>query len=238
MLRGLLEDQRFSTPTPRLAGLKKIGDCTRASYLLGLALWVGLPPSISAEYLLPSTLPQSGRSTFVQGQSPVQKGATEWGWNSGWAGSLAASGVREGDFWSLRFRWGRVLTSARGPSFLQGNLEYVVELVPALVIVQSNTFFGGGITPVLLQYNFTSPRRVVPFVQAGAGMLFTSLEVPQGTSRFNFTPEGGVGLYWFRWPRAAIVFGVRYHHISNAGTAEPNPGRNSIHIHTGISWWR
>ena len=103
---------------------------------------------------------------------------------------------------------------------------------------QSTTIFGGGLTPLLLQYNFTSGRRGVPFVQAGSGMLFTTEQVPAGTSRFNFTPQGGFGLYWFQWPRTAITMGVRYHHISNAEITRHNPRRNSLFFLAGISWWR
>ncbi|OFW23755.1 MAG: hypothetical protein A3H27_04260 [Acidobacteria bacterium RIFCSPLOWO2_02_FULL_59_13] len=208
----------------------------RIANLMGLLLGAVLFANISTASEPPS--PPSLSSTAPQGNdAPIYKGAAEWGWLSG-GGAGIAGGVRDGDFWALHLRWGRVLTSDHGPSFLRGNLEYAVELVPAMVIFQSSTAFGGGLTPVLLQYNFTSSRRVVPYIDAGAGMLFTTEQVPAGTSRFNFTPQGGVGVYWFQRPRTAITLGVRYHHISNAGMTRSNPGRNSLFFYAGISWWR
>ena len=204
--------------------------------LLGLLLGVVLFANVSTatEPLAP---PSHSASAPQGNDTPIYKGAAEWGWISG-GGAGIAGGVREGDYWALHLRWGRVMTSDHGPSFLRGNLEYAAELVPAMVIFQSSTVFGGGLTPVLLQYNFTSSRRVVPYIHAGAGMLFTTEQVPAGTSRFNFTPQGGLGIYWFQRPRTAITVGVRYHHISNAGMTRYNPGRNSLFFYAGISWWR
>lgn len=170
-------------------------------------------------------------------RSPAVKGSTEWGWLTGGATGLAG-GVREGDFWALHLRWGRVLTAPHGPNFLRGTLEYTFEFVPAMLIRQSSTVDGGGLNPLLWQYNFTSNPRWTPFLQFGGGVLLTTAKVPAQTSQFNFTPQGGVGVYWSGWSRAAVAFGVRYHHISNASTAERNPGRNSLLFYTGISWWR
>jgi hypothetical protein len=109
-------------------------------------------------------------------------------------------------------------------------------------MVQSSTVFGGGFTPFLLQYNFSgrnaSHRRFVPFVQAGAGMLFTTEDVPRDTAQFNFTPQGGIGVHWMHDFQSSLVFGLRYHHISNASRDRLNPGHNAIYFYTGLSWWR
>ena len=138
----------------------------------------------------------------------------------------------------MNLRWGRVLTSAWGPGPLRGTLEYTVEIVPAFVLRQSRTVFGGGVNPFLVQYNFVRSRRLVPFIQVGAGTLFTTQQVPEGTSQINFTPQGGVGVYMFRRARSAFAVGVRYHHISNMDITRPNPGHNSVYIYSGVSWWR
>ncbi|MBI4459610.1 MAG: acyloxyacyl hydrolase [Acidobacteria bacterium] len=170
-------------------------------------------------------------------RSPGVKGSTEWGWLSGTAVSIAG-GVRQGNFWTAYLRWGRIVTAPHGPRFLRGNLEYAVELVPLMLIRQPSTVIGEGLNPLVLQYNFTSNPKWNPFVQVGGGVLLTSEKVPPQTSQFNFTPQGGVGMYWNGWHEATVSFGVRYHHISNASTAPRNPGRNSLLFYTGISWWR
>ena len=198
-----------------------------------------LPPAALPPAALPlSTLPSAQADpTQSRREPPIRKGATEWSAITG-AGVGIAGGASNANFWAMHLRWGRVLTTNHGPGLLRGNLEYAVEILPAFVMGQSTNVFGGGVTPLLLQYNFSGGSRFVPFIQAGAGMLFITRKVPEDTSQFNFTPQGGVGVYWFRRPRSAAVFGVRYHHISNASTAERNPGHNALYIYTGISWWR
>ncbi|MGH9786780.1 MAG: acyloxyacyl hydrolase [Terriglobia bacterium] len=203
-----------------------------------LPAWVGLQALLAAAQLPALPLPPqlSGAPPSRTG-SPSGQGSTEWSWTSG-AGARIAGGAREGDFWAMQLRWGRILTEPRGPGWLRGTFEYAFEAVPALVMVQSETVFGGGFSPLVLQYNFTSSQRFVPFAQAGGGMLFTTDEVPAGTTQFNFTPQGGVGAYWLRGERASLVLGVRYHHISNAGRVQPNPGHNALYFYGGMSWWR
>ena len=107
-----------------------------------------------------------------------------------------------------------------------------------LAISRPANVYGGGINPFFWQYNFTSHPRVVPYIQLGGGMLFTTQDFPAGTSSFNFTPQGGIGAYWFQRPRRAVNFGVRYNHISNAGITKPNPGHNALYFYGGLSWWR
>ena len=199
-------------------------------------LWLIAIAVPAAAQAPPSSPPQAGIAAAT-GAAPGRKGSTEWGWTSG-GGVRIAGGAREGNFWATELRWGRVLTAPHGPGVLRGTLEYAFEVVPAFVMVQSETLFGGGVNPLLLQYNFTRGRRFVPFLQAGGGLLFTTQDVPAGTAQFNFTPQGGAGIYWNHWERASAVFGVRYHHISNAGRIRPNPGHNALYFYTGISWWR
>jgi hypothetical protein len=211
--------------------------CNLQRYRLAIAAWILFRAGIAAASPLP--LPASQSETMSAGSSefPNLKGTNEWGWNSGGAASIPG-GVGDSGFWTLNLRWGRVLTDVHGPVPLRGSLEYAVEVVPAFAIKQSTTVFGYGVTPLLLQYNFAASRRLVPFIQAGAGMLFTREKVPENTSDFNFTPQGGFGVYWLRGKRSSLELGMRYHHISNAGTARRNPGHNGLYFYTGISWWR
>jgi len=169
--------------------------------------------------------------------SPVAKGANEWGWMTGGALDLPGGAMNRG-LWMLDLRWGRVITGVHGPGPLRGSLEYALEVVPALVVRQSTPVFGGGFNPLLLQYNFVASRRIVPFIQVGAGTLFTERTVPASSSQFNFTPQGGFGAYLFHWHTSAVSVGVRYHHISNAGIRRPNPGVNSMYFYSGFSWWK
>ncbi|MBI2820427.1 MAG: acyloxyacyl hydrolase [Acidobacteria bacterium] len=223
---------------------------------LVLLLWVASQLEVSAQSF--------GTPT------PAQRHATELGITTGGVGDIPG-GVRGGEFWAMQLRWGKVLTAPHGPGPLRGTLEYVFELVPAMVLRQASigiggsvamaapspsslydpfafslnrvasswgTVYGAGMNPFLWQYNFTSHESLVPYLQMGGGLLLTTRDFPAGTSSFNFTPQGGIGVYWFARPHRAVSFGVRYHHISNAGISKPNPGHNALYFYTGLSWWR
>ncbi len=169
--------------------------------------------------------------------SALHKGVNEWGVQTG-GGTAIAGGAQDRSFWMLAGRWSRILTGELGGGPLRGNLQYGLEVIPALVMSQSTTVYAGGVTPVLMRYNFTAHRRFVPYLEAGAGILGSSDPLPEATSRFNFTPQGGIGFQIMQPGARAIQMGVRYHHISNAGLARRNPGINSLYFFTGISWWR
>jgi hypothetical protein len=74
------------------------------------------------------------------------------------------------------------------------------------------------------------------FLEGGAGLLRTSQKVPSGGSRFNFTPQAGVGLTFDIGNNARWLIGAKWHHISNANMYDTNPGRDSIMYWTGISF--
>ena len=168
----------------------------------------------------------------------MHKGANEWGFQGG--GALSIPGGARGDhpYFELAGRWSRVLTGELGSGPLRGNLQYGVEAIPALVVFQSTTVYSGGFSPLQLRYNFTAPKPVAPFVEIGGAVLGSREQVPEGTSRFNFLTNGGVGLQFLRDGHPAAQVGLRYQHISNASIAQHNPGINSLYFFTGLSWWR
>ncbi len=73
------------------------------------------------------------------------------------------------------------------------------------------------------------------FLEGGAGLLRTGDQVPSGGSKFNFTPQAGVGFSFDVGNNNRWLLGVKWHHISNANTYSTNPGRDSIMVWTGIS---
>ena len=76
----------------------------------------------------------------------------------------------------------------------------------------------------------------IPYVHGGAGLLWTSLDVPEIDRIFNFQLFIGIGWRQNRpsGPRWVIEF--RNHHISNAGTAGKNLGVNAATVLTGVEW--
>ena len=171
----------------------------------------------------PAALAQAG---------PVE-GESEWqiwtGGGHGTNGSQSSDGV-----WNVGLRYGLILTAPRGPGFLRGRLEYALEAVPVFLVVQrTNTAFGAGVNPFAFKWAFDTHSSVVPYIELGGGTLFTNTNVPEGTSRINFTSSGAVGLHFLR-SRYNISTELRFMHISNAGLSNPNPGINTVQFRIGF----
>jgi len=132
------------------------------------------------------------------------------------------------------FRYGWVLTNPHLPGFLKGRFEYAVDAVPMFLVFQpANTAYGAGVNPLNLKWNFVTSGKVVPYLELSGGTLFTSQEVPSGTSKVNFTSGAALGAHVLReswnWSLEA-----HYLHISNAGLTVPNPGINTFQVRVGV----
>lgn len=152
-----------------------------------------------------------------------------------WAsGGHGTTGTTSGtSILSFGMRYGWVLSNARGPGPLRGRFEYAVDAVPATIVFQNENTFGTGLDPVVLKWNFERQGRWAPYMEIDGGLLFTSDQVPPGTSNVNFTPGAALGVQFFghRWNP---VLAVRYLHISNAGLSTPNPGINTVQVMLGL----
>ena len=169
-------------------------------------------------------------SAFAQGP---EQGATEIQiWTSG--GHSVAGGRGNTGIWNAGLRYGWVLTKPLGPGFLKGRFEYAIDAVPAFLIFQpANTAYGAGLNPVNLKWNFATRGHVVPYLELSGGTLFTTHEVPPGTSTVNFTSSAAFGAH-FLGEHHALTLEARYVHISNAGLTTPNPGVNTVEVRVGI----
>jgi lipid A 3-O-deacylase len=87
-----------------------------------------------------------------------------------------------------------------------------------------------------LRWHFIAKETWSMFLEGGAGLLRTSEKVPSGGSRFNFTPQAGLGFTFDIGNNARWLIGAKWHHISNANIYDTNPGRDSIMYWTGISF--
>ncbi|MGA8538047.1 MAG: acyloxyacyl hydrolase [Terriglobales bacterium] len=152
-------------------------------------------------------------------------------WTGG--GHSVPGGTKDTSAWNAGVRYGWILTAPHGPSFLKGRFELALDAVPAFVIFQpANTAYGAGVNPVGLKWIFATRGHVAPFIELNGGVLFTTHEVPPGTSTINFTPGAALGMYFFG--EHAWSVDVRYLHISNAGLTVPNPGVNTVQVRLGF----
>ncbi len=81
-------------------------------------------------------------------------------------------------------------------------------------------------------------RTLTFFAEIGAGVVFSSLEVPAGGTHTNFLPRAGGGLTYALSEDARLVAGVRWHHISNAriSSNSSNPARDGLMVYVGVTF--
>ena len=189
---------------------------------------VGLTPLQGAE---PSPVPGAGYA--------LTKGTNEFGlWAGGSPGSTG--NIEDRQLFLFALRYGRVLAAWESVS-----LEYTLDIFPAAVVFEphharrgSSTIYGAGLSPLGFKVNFAQQSWIQPFVAASVGFLYFEHDIPvPHSSRFNFTPEIGLGVEFFLAPQRALTLGYKFHHISNAGIGDDNPGMNSHVIYAGFSFF-
>ena len=163
-----------------------------------------------------------------------QKGTTEWGLSAGFGDNFYFNNVREDiKFFFLSPWWGKIIKKwDRG-----GSLEFITEGFLSYTRQDSEDRYAVGITP-LLAYNFKDFGKAVPFIELGAGILYTDLDPERFGSEFNFTPQVGGGIRYELGPGRFLKLSYRYHHISNAGLDDDNRGIDSNFFSIGLSFIR
>lgn len=111
--------------------------------------------------------------------------------------------------------------------------------IPYVEVASGSTYFGtetascGGrrwtmgeaISPLGFEWNFLPRRRLQPLITAHGGTMFSRRTIPVlNAGSMNFTFSGGAGVEYFLSPRRSVRVEYRVHHISNADTANLNPG--------------
>ncbi len=134
------------------------------------------------------------------------------------------------------FRFGYFLSGELGSGWYRGRHELLVELPLHLVVDPKVSPMTGGY--LLGSWKFTGGRQFVPYLFAGGGVLYVDLGLPTMGSRLDFSYQGGAGVQYFLRKDMTFNFEYRYHHISNAGTAEPNEPLNSSKVLIGVSLFR
>ncbi len=167
------------------------------------------------------------------GQMRPEQGGTEIQvWTAG--GHSVAGGRGHIGLWDLGLRYGWVLTSPVGPGILKGRFEYAIDAIPVYLVFQpANTAYGVGLAPLNLKWNFATRGRLAPYAELSGGVLFTTQDVPTGTSNVNFTPSVAFGTH-FLGDKLTWSLEARYLHISNAGLDRRNPGINTFEVRLGV----
>lgn len=194
-----------------------------------LAAWVGLLSSCWAQS---DDISRDARSLMKRGT--IETGGTVGYWKEFLFPAEAHSANRHAIF--IMPRIGVIITDEIGTGALSGNLEVLAEPFYGRF---KNGFSAGTVGASLVtKYNLLSFGRWMPFWDVGVGVLWTDLapRIAEDSSQMNFAIQTGPGVQYFVTMRMALILGVRYHHISNAGIGERNLGLDALLPYAGISW--
>ena len=86
------------------------------------------------------------------------------------------------------------------------------------------------------RYHVWPDGQWTPYVVGIAGLLWTSLDVPEVDRVFNFQIVYGVGVRVVPPRGPGLLIEFRNHHTSNAGTAGENLGLNAATVIAGVQW--
>ena len=189
------------------------------------------------------------------GQTAAPRGTTTVGiwtgvsWHAPGPSGVQRAGDREFVLVALRYR--RVLLSSSRIA-----LAYTADLIPAAVVtdnssetgpfrghnfapgasafalvggrLKGNTVFGWGAAPAGVEVSVSMTRRFGIVIGGTAGFLAFSKPVPFANARkINATLDVGVGFELAVGRGWRAIGGYKFHHLSNAGTGNFNPGLNA-----------
>jgi hypothetical protein len=203
-----------------------------------LPFWLTLSASIAFAGTAPppiSPAKEAARNLFAKGGYEFQNVAGLYyffdrGTNDGPSIDLALDSIR----------LGIMLSNPHGSGFFAGNWEILGEI------------FGGGIfqgpgsveagATLIMRYNFIQPgSRVIPFMQIGAGGVYTDISErgSQGlvSLPIEFNLQGTGGLRFLLGNQWSLIMEAGYRHISNGATKEPNRGVDSVGGDVGLGFF-
>jgi lipid A 3-O-deacylase len=135
-------------------------------------------------------------------------------------------------------RYGHFLSDNAGAGrWFEGRHELLVELPLHVSPDHDGRVMTGGYLLGSWKFTGLDDRKIYPYVFAGGGVLYVGLGLPTMGSRLDFSYQGGTGLQYLIRKRLAITGEYRYHHVSNAGTAEPNEPLNTGKFLLGLSFF-
>jgi len=122
--------------------------------------------------------------------------------------------------------------------FIGRNVEFTAEL-GAWYFNQDGPDAVGINPEMIFRWHFYNEGRTTFFGDLGIGLVFSSDNVPDGGTTYNFLPRIGGGMTYaltedLGGPR--LQLGVRWHHISNGRSNgdSDNPSRDGLMLYTGV----
>jgi len=180
------------------------------------------------------------RDVFV-----LKRGVNEWGV---WGAISIKSRTPIGrtiyrTTWLAGIRYGRVVGVKLRTAF-----EYTLDFVPMELVlndeggapsesgvIPTQDVYGFGFWPAGIKFSWWRKNRIKPFLGINGGMVFFTQPVPFEGRRLNIAGNLDAGIQFQVGERGAITLAYKYHHVSNAYTAERNVGTNVNMLMVGYS---
>lgn len=122
-------------------------------------------------------------------------------------------------------RYDLKLTGTLGSSWYQGFHSLLLE-APLHLVVSPDVAPMFGLN-FLASYCFTASERHRPYILAGGGPVYSTADIEGMGAELNGNYQFGLGWKYRRDNGQDLLFEYRFHHISNAGTEDPNEPLNS-----------
>jgi hypothetical protein len=177
-----------------------------------------------------------GQSTATNGRDGYQKGSIDWGVVAGGALPVDLSSARpDRRLWMAAIELGRIMTGVHGPGPFAGQFELLVQAMPTVVRGPAD-FWGVGLSPLFVRWNFAGTRRVRPYAEAAAGLMLIDWETAgPGRVTRNYNEQVGFGVRVGNPSGRGAIVGYRFQHISNGSGSIPSPGIDTHLVFAGFS---
>lgn len=131
-------------------------------------------------------------------------------------------------------RYNHVILADLGSGWYRGYHSILLE-APVSFVVSPDVSAMVGVN-FLAAYTFTAGREWQPYIFGGGGPVYSFADIPGMGAELNGNYQFGAGLKYDWQEDHQLLFELRYHHISNAGTEEPNDPLNSMKMLFGVTF--
>jgi hypothetical protein len=121
-----------------------------------------------------------------------------------------------------------------GSGWYRGFHSILLELPVSVVVNPEDSAMVGA--NFLAAYTFTAGPQWQPYLFGGGGPVYSFADIPGMGAELNGNYQFGMGLKCPWELSRQFLVELRYHHISNAGSEEPNAPLNSIKLLFGVTF--
>ena len=131
-------------------------------------------------------------------------------------------------------RYSHVIFDNIGSGWYRGFHSILVE-VPVHFVVSPDTSAMVGMN-FLACYTFTADQTIHPYLFGGGGPVYSFADIPGMGADLNGNYQFGIGMEYEMDKNYNLLLEMRYHHISNGGSKEPNEPLNSCKLLVGVTF--